>query len=102
MPSYLFHTTLKFRVFFCHQQVLKTLVHCADLSNPTKPIYLYRQWTERIMEEFFRQGDLERDGGLEISPMCDRQQASVDQSQVSSISTEMGKLPGFLELVVLA
>jgi len=34
------------------------------------------------MDEFFRQGDLERDDGLEISPMCDRYVASVDQTQV--------------------
>jgi len=66
------------------EQVLKTLVHCADLSNPTKPLYLYRQWTDRIMEEFFLQGDLEREQGLEISPMCDRNNASVEQSQVGN------------------
>lgn len=36
-------------------QVLKALVHCADLSNPTKPLGLYRQWVDRLMEEFFRQ-----------------------------------------------
>ena len=64
-------------------QVLKTLVHCADLSNPTKPLYLYRQWTDRVMEEFFRQGDLEREQGLEVSPMCDRHSASIEQSQVN-------------------
>jgi len=34
------------------------------------------------MEEFFRQGDLERDEGLEVSPMCDRFAASIDQTQV--------------------
>ncbi|NXN19797.1 PDE4A phosphodiesterase, partial [Indicator maculatus] len=50
-------------------QVLRTMVHCADLSNPTKPLELYQQWTERIMEEFFRQGDRERERGMEISPM---------------------------------
>uniref|UniRef100_A0A674HJ72 Phosphodiesterase 4C n=1 Tax=Taeniopygia guttata TaxID=59729 RepID=A0A674HJ72_TAEGU len=38
-------------------QVLQNMVHCADLSNPTKPLELYRQWTDRIMVEFFRQGD---------------------------------------------
>ena len=36
-------------------QVLKALVHCSDLSNPTKPLTLYRQWVDRLMEEFFRQ-----------------------------------------------
>uniref|UniRef100_A0A8C4Q865 Phosphodiesterase n=1 Tax=Eptatretus burgeri TaxID=7764 RepID=A0A8C4Q865_EPTBU len=66
-------------------QVLQNMVHCADLSNPTKPLELYRQWTDRIMEEFFRQGDRERERGIEISPMCDRHSASVEKSQVGFI-----------------
>ncbi|XP_077643787.1 3',5'-cyclic-AMP phosphodiesterase 4A [Lonchura striata] len=66
-------------------QVLRNMVHCADLSNPTKPLGLYRQWTERIMEEFFRQGDRERERGMEISPMCDKHSASVEKSQVGFI-----------------
>ncbi|NWR47172.1 PDE4D phosphodiesterase, partial [Regulus satrapa] len=48
---------------------------------------LYRQWTERIMEEFFHQGDREREKGMEISPMCDKHTASVEKSQV-------GRQPG--------
>ncbi|XP_008101086.1 3',5'-cyclic-AMP phosphodiesterase 4D isoform X7 [Anolis sagrei] len=66
-------------------QVLQNMVHCADLSNPTKPLQLYRQWTDRIMEEFFRQGDRERERGMEISPMCDKHNASVEKSQVGFI-----------------
>nr|XP_032826866.1 cAMP-specific 3',5'-cyclic phosphodiesterase 4B-like isoform X2 [Petromyzon marinus] len=66
-------------------QVLQNMVHCADLSNPTKPLGLYRQWTERIMEEFFQQGDRERERGIDISPMCDRHSASVEKSQVGFI-----------------
>ncbi|KAL3996800.1 lipopolysaccharide-binding protein [Sarotherodon galilaeus] len=66
-------------------QVLRNMVHCADLSNPTKPLPLYRQWTERIMEEFFRQGDKERERGMEISAMCDKHTASVEKSQVGFI-----------------
>lgn len=61
------------------------MVHCADLSNPTKPLELYRQWCDRIMEEFFQQGDRERDSGLDISPMCDRYNATVEKSQVGFI-----------------
>ncbi len=57
------------------------MVHCADLSNPTKPLAIYKHWVERIMEEFFRQGDKERDQGLDISPMCDRHNASIEKSQ---------------------
>ncbi|AWP10756.1 putative cAMP-specific 3'-5'-cyclic phosphodiesterase 4D-like [Scophthalmus maximus] len=66
-------------------QVLQNMVHCADLSNPTKPLEMYRQWTDRIMVEFFTQGDRERDKGMEISPMCDKQNASIEKSQVGFI-----------------
>nr|KAF6347685.1 hypothetical protein mMyoMyo1_000132 [Myotis myotis] len=66
-------------------QVLRNMVHCADLSNPTKPLDLYRQWTDRIMAEFFQQGDRERERGMEISPMCDKHTASVEKSQVGFI-----------------
>ncbi|XP_023562926.1 cAMP-specific 3',5'-cyclic phosphodiesterase 4C isoform X3 [Octodon degus] len=66
-------------------QVLQNLVHCADLSNPTKPLPLYRRWTDRIMAEFFRQGDRERQSGLDVSPMCDKHTASVEKSQVGFI-----------------
>uniref|UniRef100_A0A8C7W2Z1 Phosphodiesterase n=1 Tax=Oncorhynchus mykiss TaxID=8022 RepID=A0A8C7W2Z1_ONCMY len=66
-------------------QVLQNMVHCADLSNPTKPLDVYRQWTDRIMMEFFTQGDRERDKGMEISPMCDKHNASVEKTQVGFI-----------------
>ncbi|XP_059196858.1 cAMP-specific 3',5'-cyclic phosphodiesterase 4D isoform X3 [Centropristis striata] len=66
-------------------QVLQNMVHCADLSNPTKPLELYRQWTERIMREFFTQGDRERDKGMEISAMCDKHNASIEKTQVGFI-----------------
>ena len=70
-------------------QVLQNMIHCAELSNPTKPLDIYIKWTDRIMEEFWRQGDKERDLGLEISPMCDRRVPSVEKHQV-----------GFIEFIV--
>jgi hypothetical protein len=42
-------------------QVLQNMVHCSDLSNPTKPLSVYKLWVDRIMEEFFRQGDKVRE-----------------------------------------
>lgn len=62
--------------------VLQNMLHCADLSNTTKPLDIYRAWTDRLMEEFFCQGDLERLQGIEISAMCDRHNASIEKSQV--------------------
>lgn len=70
-------------------QVLQNMIHCADLSNPTKPLEIYIKWTDRIMEEFWRQGDKERELRLELSPMCDRHVASVEKHQV-----------GFIEFIV--
>ncbi|TGZ67729.1 hypothetical protein CRM22_004620, partial [Opisthorchis felineus] len=66
-------------------QILQNMIHCADLSNPTKSLNLYRQWNARIMEEHFRQGDRERERGLDLSPMCDRTTASIEKTQVSFI-----------------
>lgn len=58
------------------------MIHLSDLSNPTKPIELYQNWNQRILEEYWRQGDRERDLGLEISPMCDRNNVTIEKSQV--------------------
>ncbi|XP_018057838.1 PREDICTED: cAMP-specific 3',5'-cyclic phosphodiesterase isoform X5 [Atta colombica] len=66
-------------------QVLENLVHCADLSNPTKPLTLYRRWVSLLMEEFFLQGDREREQNMDISPMCDRHSATIEKSQVGFI-----------------
>lgn len=88
-----------FFLFISIEQVLRNMVHCADLSNPTKSLELYRQWTDRIMDEFFHQGDRERERGMEISPMCDKHTASVEKSQVSEASYGTRLLPlGYLQL----
>jgi cAMP-specific phosphodiesterase 4 len=59
------------------------MVHCADLSNPAKPLPVYRQWVQRISEEFYRQGDLEKKAGLPVSAMCDRNSTNLEKSQVT-------------------
>ena len=61
------------------------MVHCADLSGPTKPLPLYCRWCDRIMEEFFQQGDKEKEVGLDISPMCDRNNSTIEKSQVKNL-----------------
>ncbi|XP_053203195.1 cAMP-specific 3',5'-cyclic phosphodiesterase-like isoform X3 [Panonychus citri] len=66
-------------------QVLQNIIHCADLSNPTKPLNLYRRWVNMIFEESFMQGDKERAQGLDISPMCDRHNTVIEKYQVSFI-----------------
>jgi cAMP-specific phosphodiesterase 4 len=64
-------------------QVLQNMLHCADLSNPTKPIDIYKKWVDVLLEEFFQQGDQEKNNGFDISPMCDRFNSTIEKSQVS-------------------
>ena len=61
------------------------LLHAVDVSHPTKDWDLHREWTARCMEEFFKQGDKEREMGLDISPLCDRNTTQVPQSQIGFI-----------------
>uniref|UniRef100_A0A158QBU0 Phosphodiesterase n=1 Tax=Hymenolepis diminuta TaxID=6216 RepID=A0A158QBU0_HYMDI len=65
--------------------VLQCMLHCADLNSPTKPFEIYKQWTFGVMEEFFKQGDKEKELGIEISAMCDRDSVVVDKAQIGFI-----------------
>lgn len=78
-------SVLTFDKFNDRLQLLQSMIHLSDLSNPTKPIELYQNWNQRILEEYWRQGDRERDLGLEISPMCDRNNVTIEKSQVGFI-----------------
>jgi len=61
--------------------LLEMLVHFADVSNPAKPSNISFKWTHLVVEEFFRQGDLERSKGLTIGPMLDRNDTNIAKSQ---------------------
>lgn len=64
---------------------MKLVLKSADISNPAKPLPLVKIWTVRVMEEFFNQGDLEREKGMAISPLCDRTTVSLPDSQTGFI-----------------
>jgi cAMP-specific phosphodiesterase 4 len=65
--------------------ILNTVVHCSDLGNPAKPRSACVKWTEKVMQEFFQQGDEERSRNLPISPMCDRKKPNIERSQIGFI-----------------
>merc|ERR1719386_7666 len=66
----------------CKLRLMPMLLHAADVSNPIKPLAVYMQHANKVMEEFFQQGDIERFSNLEVSPLCDRGSTSIAQSQV--------------------
>ncbi|KAJ1557520.1 cAMP-specific 3',5'-cyclic phosphodiesterase 4C, partial [Cladochytrium tenue] len=52
--------------------LMQMLMKCADVANPTKEWPLYKEWTDRIIEEWYCQGDREKALGLPISPFMNR------------------------------
>ena len=57
------------------------LLHIADVSNPTRPNEISRKWSFAVQEEFFRQGDKEKELGLAISPFMDREYENLPRMQ---------------------
>ena len=51
---------------------MQLVVKCADVGHPSRPLALHLEWSSRIRDEFFAQGDKERSKGMTISPLCDR------------------------------
>ncbi|KAJ1367277.1 3',5'-cyclic-nucleotide phosphodiesterase pde1 [Parelaphostrongylus tenuis] len=66
-------------------KALCLIVHACDISHPSKPWLLHQRWTEGVLEEFFRQGDLEASMGLPYSPLCDRHTVLVADSQIEHV-----------------
>eukprot|EP00546_Thalassionema_frauenfeldii_P000173 CAMPEP_0178937508 /NCGR_PEP_ID=MMETSP0786-20121207/25799_1 /TAXON_ID=186022 /ORGANISM="Thalassionema frauenfeldii, Strain CCMP 1798" /LENGTH=578 /DNA_ID=CAMNT_0020616093 /DNA_START=1919 /DNA_END=3655 /DNA_ORIENTATION=+ len=65
--------------------ILQYVLHVADISNAAKGEPLFKLWTERCLNEFFDQGDVEADMGLPISPNCDRKTTDASDCQVGFI-----------------
>jgi len=72
--------------FRVNRNTAMTLVlHCADISHPTKEWELHKKWTDSLMEEFFVQGDKETALSLANSPLCNRDNTLIPESQVGFI-----------------
>ncbi|KAJ3220320.1 cAMP-specific 3',5'-cyclic phosphodiesterase 4B [Chytriomyces hyalinus] len=52
--------------------LMQMLMKCSDVSNPTKAWPEYSVWIDRIHEEWYAQGDMEKSRGLPFSPFCNR------------------------------
>lgn len=61
---------------------MSMVLHCADISHPAKEWSLHYRWTCQLLEEFFLQGDMEKKLGLPFSPLCDRNNTLIAESQI--------------------
>jgi len=57
---------------------------------------VYQKWVDRVCEEFFAQGDAQKELGLPVSQMCDRDVTEVPKMQMGFITFVIA--PFFKEL----
>ena len=68
---------------------IQMCLKCADIGHGARKLEIHKNWTSLITKEFFRQGELEAQAGIAVSPLCDRHNCVLSKSQV-----------GFLEVLV--
>ena len=64
-------------------------LHACDLSTPTRNFDTLKKWTYLLFEEFFEQGDVEKNAGMPASFLCDRETTVIAKEQ-----------PGFINFIV--
>jgi hypothetical protein len=64
----------------------KGLIKSADIGHPSRPWTTHLEWSKRVTEEFFLQGDRERKLGMDVTPMTDRSKyMGIPKNQVGFI-----------------
>ena len=79
------------------QNQLNFITHIADLFHNYRKFEISLRWVELLSNEFWNQGDKERELGLPISFLCDREDINVPKSQIGFLNTF--SLPIIQELV---
>ena len=67
------------------QNIMNFLLHTADISHCSKNFDISFKWTNLLNEEFWREGDEEKEKKLQIGFLCDRNKADTPRSQASFI-----------------
>ncbi|KAJ3415184.1 Calcium/calmodulin-dependent 3',5'-cyclic nucleotide phosphodiesterase 1B [Chytridiales sp. JEL 0842] len=65
--------------------LMKMMMKLSDVSNPSKEWPIYYKWCNLILQEFWRQGDMEKSLNLTVSPYMDRDNTNVPSSQIGFI-----------------
>ncbi|XP_072355796.1 3',5'-cyclic-AMP phosphodiesterase 7B-like isoform X3 [Scyliorhinus torazame] len=66
--------------------ILQIALKCADICNPCRVWNMSKQWSEKVCEEFYRQGDLEQRFQFEVSPLCNQQNDTIPSIQIGFMS----------------
>ena len=77
-------------LFDTQQTMLNMIIHTADISNPGKPDKISGEWTKRVYDEFFVQGDMEKKLNITVSMFCDRETTNINKAMIGFISFVVG------------
>jgi len=72
--------------FDSKQFVLNLCLHFSDCANPCREFKAYKELVIRLMEEFGRQGDVEKSLNLPVTFLCDRVTLNLPSTQIGFIS----------------
>ncbi|QDZ19910.1 3',5'-cyclic-nucleotide phosphodiesterase [Chloropicon primus] len=67
------------------ESVLVMAIKASDIGTQGKVWSLARKWATVVQEEFYSQGDREKELGLLTSPLCDRDAVDIVKSQIGFI-----------------
>ena len=66
--------------------IKRIIIKCADISNPCRPLDIYKEWTRRVASEYFDQTDEEKARGLPVVlATYDRTSCDIPKSQITFI-----------------
>lgn len=72
--------------FNSKQFILELCLHFSDCGNPCREQGTYRELVVRLMEEFGRQGDVEKSLELPVTFLCDRATVNLPSAQIGFIT----------------
>eukprot|EP00357_Protocruzia_adherens_P011098 CAMPEP_0114997678 /NCGR_PEP_ID=MMETSP0216-20121206/15043_1 /TAXON_ID=223996 /ORGANISM="Protocruzia adherens, Strain Boccale" /LENGTH=805 /DNA_ID=CAMNT_0002362107 /DNA_START=123 /DNA_END=2540 /DNA_ORIENTATION=+ len=76
------NNSLNFSDYADRLLVFQLCLKAADIGHSSKSLDLHKNWSAKVTQEFFEQGDAEKELGLPISALCDRNTTFVPESQV--------------------
>eukprot|EP00899_Mesostigma_viride_P018656 jgi/Mesvir1/26792/Mv20560-RA.2 len=66
--------------------LMQIALKVADIGHSAKKLDIHRRWTAAITEEFYLQGDKEREAGMPVSAFMDRRTGDLPKSQLGFFS----------------
>jgi len=79
--------------------LLKVVLHVSDISNSAKVWNISKKWSDLVCDEFFRQGEREKEEGLPVSPSMDKD--TTLQDELSLNFTDFIIAPYFFSLTAV-